>query len=144
LRSSWARANWVTPCSSTVGTIAFPLQAIGIGITLWRARRSSRNESLRYAGATVLAFIVFSKVLSPQYLLWLIPFVACVNGRTGFRARCVFLAASLATTLIFPLTFKSLETLQTWSIVLLNVRNGLLLGLWVLLTFGRSAEDDKK
>ena len=92
----------------------------------------------------MLVLIVFGKVLTPQYLLWLIPFAACVNGRTGFRARCVFLAASLATTLIFPLTFKSLETLETWSIVLLNIRNGLLLGLWLLLTFGQSSEYDRK
>ncbi len=133
-----------TPWSSTVGAIAFPLQAIAIGITLWRARRASRSDPLRYAGAAVLAFIVFGKVLTPQYLLWLIPFIACVNGRTGFHARCVFLAASVATTLIFPFTFKYLETVRTWAVLLLNLRNGLLLGLWVLLTFGPSAGADRK
>ena len=37
---------------------------------------SHRADSVRYAGASVLAFALFGKVLSPQYLLWILPFVA--------------------------------------------------------------------
>jgi len=79
-------------------------------------------------------------VLSPQYLIWLIPFLACVQGRTGTRCRLIFLVACAATTLIFPVGFDSLLRLKTWAIVLVNLRNALLVGLWAHLTFGPRAE----
>ncbi len=50
---------------------------------------------VRYAAACVCAFVAFGKVLSPQYLIWLVPLVALVYGRRGVAA-----AALLATAMI--------------------------------------------
>jgi hypothetical protein len=57
---------------------------------------------LRYAAACVCAFIVFGKVLSPQYLIWLVPLVALLGGRRGVAAVALLVAALLATAAWFP------------------------------------------
>ena len=59
-------------------------------------------EGPRYSAAAVLAFIVFGKVLSPQYLIWLFPFLAVLDGRTGSLARKIFLLACLTTAMFYP------------------------------------------
>ena len=54
------------------------------------------------AVAAVAAFVAFSKVLSPQYLLWLIPLVPLVRGRRGVAATLVLTLALVLTQLWFP------------------------------------------
>ena len=60
-------------------------------MVMWAFRRSGMADGLRFSAAAVLAFIVFGKVLSPQYLIWLFPFMAVLDGRTGSVARKIFL-----------------------------------------------------
>jgi hypothetical protein len=76
------------------------------------------------------------KVLSPQYLIWLIPFVVVVAGPSGTWARPLFALACLTTTIIYPLNFNSLLRHQPGAVELLNFRNVLLLALLALLTYG--------
>jgi uncharacterized membrane protein len=65
----------------------------------------SRERLLRYAAAAVVAFVAFGKVLSPQYLLWLIPLVPLVRGRRGVAATVVLTAACVLTQVWFPLRY---------------------------------------
>ncbi|HZO97747.1 MAG TPA: glycosyltransferase 87 family protein [Gaiellaceae bacterium] len=55
---------------------------------------------LRYAAACLCAFVALGKVLSPQFLIWLVPLVPLVRGRRGLAAT-VLLAGALATTQVF-------------------------------------------
>ena len=135
LRSVEVESAW----SAIVAGWSVPLQAALVLLTIRRAWKSGRDEPLRYAGAAVLAFLAFGKVLSPQYVLWLIPFLACVEGRVGTWGRRLFLLTCVATPLIFPVGFASLVRLEPWAIALLNFRNALLVGLWTLLIFGPPA-----
>lgn len=50
--------------------------------------------------AAVVAYVTFSKVFSPQYLVWLIPLVPLVGGRRGLRA-CVLLGVAVAMTQVW-------------------------------------------
>ncbi len=74
---------------------------VGLWVAFARGPRS-RDRLVRYAAGTVCAFIVFGKVLSPQYLLWLIPLVPLVRGRRGLGATGLLTAALLLTQVWFP------------------------------------------
>jgi len=62
----------------------------------------TRERFVRYAVAAVCAFVAFDKVLSPQYLLWLIPLVPLVRGRRGLAATMLLTVACLLTQVWFP------------------------------------------
>jgi hypothetical protein len=63
---------------------------------------ATRDRLLRYSAASVCAFVVFGKVLSPQFLLWLIPLVPLVRGRRGLAATGTLAAALVLTQVWFP------------------------------------------
>src|SRR5260370_26954406 len=73
------------------------------------------------SSAVVCAFIVFDRVLSPQYLLWLVPMVMLVvRSRRGPLA-VGLLAASMALTQIwFPHDFvglKHFQAVESWGVI---------------------------
>ena len=75
--------------------------------------------------------LAFAKVLSPQFLTWLLPLVPLVAGRAGRSATIVFAAAMLLT----QLELRGWEGLHVdaWAAWVLLVRNALLVLLFVLL-----------
>jgi hypothetical protein len=119
--------------------LALPLQVGALLLVLWRFRRSGMADGVRFAGAAVLAFMVTAKVLSPQFLIWLIPFMAVLGGETGRRARRIFLVACIVTTVLYPIGFLA-AVLSGYlvGILLLNYRNLSLIVLLGLLLFGPS------
>ncbi|HEX3807364.1 MAG TPA: glycosyltransferase 87 family protein, partial [Gaiellaceae bacterium] len=86
------------------GTVLALVEAAAI-VDLWIAFSRgpvTRDRLLRYVAACVSAFVAFDKVLSPQYLLWLIPFVPLVRGRRGLAATGVLTLACVLTQVWFP------------------------------------------
>ena len=81
--------------------------------------------------AAVVAFTAFSKAVSPQYLVWIVPLVALVGWRTLRLAAPITAVASLAT-FISQHGFEGL-TVEAWAVWLLVVRNVLLVLLFALL-----------
>jgi hypothetical protein len=75
-------------------------------VGLWAAFARSRADEqrlLRYAAASVCAFVAFGKVLSPQYLIWLVPLVALVRGGRGLVAIVLLSIALVVTQFYFAL-----------------------------------------
>jgi uncharacterized membrane protein len=81
----------------------------------------TRDRFVRYSAAAVSAFVAFDKVLSPQYLLWLIPLVPLVRGRRGLAATALLTVACVLTQVWFPERyFAYADTFELAWVVLLR------------------------
>jgi hypothetical protein len=83
--------------------------------------------------AVLLVFIMVNKVFSPQYMVWLIPFVPLLPG----RAIAVFVTIAALTIYVYPFHFRELLDGQLVAALAVNVRNLLVIGLILLLWFSR-------
>jgi hypothetical protein len=82
---------------------------------------------VQLAVATLLLLIIVNKVLSPQYMVWLLPFVPLLAPRPAL----VFVIASVLTTLVYPLAFDGLRGAEPVVVLTLLARNGLLVVMFV-------------
>ncbi|MCW3493828.1 hypothetical protein [Microbacterium sp. SSM24] len=84
--------------------------------------------------ALVLAFIVFNKVGSPQFLTWIITPIAIglvLDRRRWWGAAVAGLAAALLTQLVYPLLYDRLILADAFAASVLTLRNLLLIALLV-------------
>ena len=96
---------------------------------------ASRTRLLAASAAAVCAFIVFDRVLSPQYLIWLAPMVAVIRGRRGCGRVALLACAMSMTQIYYPLHFdplKTFEPLESWAVV---GRDLMLVALFVTLAW---------
>lgn len=105
-------------------------------VALRRVHAPAAERVAWVALAAVGLFLVTSKVLSPQYLLWLLPLAAAAVGTTSDRRLRVWagglLAATAATQVVFPVLYGSLVEpgpLTGTAVLVLTVRNLLLVAL---------------
>src|SRR5205823_4752621 len=126
--------------ANALAAIQSVVQALVV-IALWIAfaRGPATPERLvRYSAASVAAFIAFGKVLSPQFLIWLLPLVPLVRGRRGFAASAVLAAALVLTQLWFPYRYWRLalhqDSIASW---LVFARDLVLILLVVVLAMPR-------
>jgi hypothetical protein len=86
----------------------------------------------------VAAFIAFGKVLSPQFLIWLLPLVPLVRGRRGLAASAVLAVALVLTQLWFPYRYWRLalhqDSIASW---LVFARDLVLVALVLVLAIAR-------
>jgi Glycosyltransferase family 87 len=109
--------------------------AVLVAVWILYTRGPATRERLLLACAAALcAFVAFGKVLSPQFLIWLVPLVPLVWGRRGIAASAVLAAALVATQLWFPYRYweLALEFDEPVSWLVLG-RDLLLVGLTLLL-----------
>jgi hypothetical protein len=112
-------------------------------IVFARRRYADGEAMLIAAAAAVAALVAFDKVLSPQYLIWLVPFVLLVRGVRGILAGgLLFLALGLTQTW-FPGHYWSvaLDHAAPWSWYLL-VRDLALVALTGVLLLALSRGRD--
>jgi hypothetical protein len=105
--------------------------AILLPAVLYLRGRDDDDRLVAAYAASITAFVVFSKAISPQFLVWLVPLVALVGGRRGLAAMG---ALALASSFVYP-TEHGFEgtTIEDWTVALLVVRNALLLAVYGLL-----------
>jgi hypothetical protein len=113
--------------------------ALLLGVWSWFARGPAEAGRLfRASAAAVCTFVVFGKVLSPQFLIWLVPLVALVRGRRGLAAGALLAVCCVLTQIWFPYRYWRLalhfDTVASW---LVFVRNLGLVALLALLLWPR-------
>ncbi|MBD0347516.1 MAG: DUF2029 domain-containing protein [Thermoleophilia bacterium] len=99
-----------------------------------RGDPGDRERLVRYAAAAVCAFVALGKVLSPQFLIWLLPLVPLVGGRRGAAASALLALAAVLTQLWFPHRYwdlvEDLDATATWLVL---TRDVLLLAIVAVL-----------
>ena len=113
-----------------VGLIQTLFQLLAV-VAVWVAFAGSRRTPAQFAlaaAAAVTAFAVLGRVLSPQYLLWLVPLVALLAPRLR-AAAALLVAAMLLTRAIYPARYDALVAFEATPIWLLVARDALLLTL---------------
>ncbi|WP_331450684.1 glycosyltransferase 87 family protein [Streptomyces prasinus] len=100
-------------------------------LLLWRltARRFEPHTFVDAAFVAVLLFTVTSRVISPQYVVWLVGLAAVCLCHRASRMRvpvALVLVAAFVTVLEFPLWFAHVVASDALGVTLLFVRNGLL------------------
>jgi uncharacterized membrane protein len=116
-----------------LATVTSLLQVAAVfAVWLLHLREPRSPERLVLAStAAVAGFLAFNRFVSPQYLVWLIPLVLLVPGRTGLVATGL-VAASLVLAQIWFFHYSRVFELEriTWLVV---ARDAALLALYVLL-----------
>jgi hypothetical protein len=117
-----------------VGTLSSLLSialVLLVAYRYWRGPDTDARLVTAWAAA-VTAWTVFAKVLSPQYMTWLVPLVPLAAGRRGLHAGAVFLAALALSQVEYFGGDHSLRD-QGWVVWVLLLRNALLVWSFVLL-----------
>ncbi len=106
----------------------------------WRTafRASATAEALVVAVAfSVTAVVALAKIVSPQYLVWLVPLVPLVGGRRG-RIATATLAGAMVLTQIQQYAWEGFHV-EPWGAWLLVARNAAILAMLVL--FAKALRD---
>ncbi|MBV2355579.1 DUF2029 domain-containing protein [Streptomyces sp. J2-1] len=135
---NYGSIEFVGPYVDVVSTLALALTGAVFGwLLLWRlrARRFTPRVLADAAFTAVLLSTVTSRVISPQYLLWLLGLAAvclCFTGSAMGGPALLVLAATALTALEFPSGFGHVVASDAYGLTLLFLRNGLLVaaGLW--------------
>jgi len=150
IESTPASVLWLIGGSTVTGTTAMPdafgsnglvggaadavralfggLQLLALAAcALLAARRRDEHGLLLCCAAAVVAFVALGRVLSPQYVAWLLPLAAVLLAR-GERLAAALLAAAVAlTTVEFPRLYLDLVGGSEAVAALVGARNALLL-----------------
>jgi hypothetical protein len=134
---SFNSINLITPWEKPLLTLSSLLLVGGLLYIYWLVWRDARRskgqipfEMLVQASALVtMWFILSNKVISPQYLVWLLPF--CVFWG-GAKIR-LFLAASAVSFIPYPLMANGTLQLDWQPMSFIIIRNALLIALFYLV-----------
>ena len=128
----WASSSGSQNLTGTVATVARPLTTIAgvaalafVWVRFARGDTESAARFARYAPAAIVAFVAFGKVVSPQFLVWLLAVVVLVPGRRGVVAMTLLLVACALTRLWFPRDYwdlvKQFDPTASWLVLARDV-----------------------
>ena len=133
------------PDAFAVALSVLQLAALIATWVLFARGPATRERMLLASAAALVAFVALGKVLSPQFLIWLIPVVPLVYGRRGLTASVLLAAALLLTQLWFPYRYWDLAlhfgALESW---LALARDLLLVALFAVLARGLLDRDPER
>ena len=136
----WASGSGSQNLTGTAADVLAALQGVAqvLAVALvwvsFQRGPATTGRLVRHAAATVVAFVAFSKVLSPQFLVWLVllvPLVVCAWSRAVLA---LMTAACALTALWFPARYwelvREFDPLASWLVL---ARGATLLALLAVL-----------
>ena len=124
------QVGWLWPVTAVVMLLALAVSAAATYRQESRERGTVKpTTQVAVVAAAIVVTLLAYRVLSPQYIIWLLPFAALLP-----RGKLTLTLAICALTLyIFPFGYEGLVNFTTDAIVALALRNALLLVLFVSL-----------
>ena len=135
--------NLAGPLPDALATVGSALLVIAL-LAVWAlfaTGPATFERLLTASAASVGAFVAFAKVVSPQYLIWLVPLVPAVARRAGLAAGAVFGAALVVTQLWFPSRYWDVVALEPVGWLVL-ARDLLLVALFAVLVYALARTRD--
>jgi hypothetical protein len=118
---------WARPALTLISLVL-------VAVAWWLAskrRRAGADDHVSFADAplaSVLAVLLFAPILSPQYIVWMLPFAAMVSARGDRIVAGLAGAATAVTTLTYVLVLDAAEG-ELFATLPVLVRNVLLVAL---------------
>nr|WP_255951030.1 glycosyltransferase 87 family protein [Streptomyces sp. ODS25] len=138
VRLNYGSIEFLGPYVAVVSGVAEGLSLVALAwLLVWRyaARARPPGTLADAAFVAVLLFTTTSRVISPQYMVWLVGLAAvCLVRRAATMTgpAVLVLAATAVTTLEFPIWFGHVVAGDAFGILLLCLRNGLLVAATVI------------
>jgi hypothetical protein len=119
------------------------------GLAWWwaRLRHQQRPEDDEWAAwsmapmASIIGLLVFSTIISPQYVLWFVPFVAVIAARGERLITGLYLATALLTTFILATIHGQIEG-EPYATLPIVVRNACLIAMLAVAMYRLSPWSD--
>lgn len=150
----------ISPISSFLSNLAFFLTTaglLGIYLIFYKVEIGFPNESdsleirslhlYRASVMALLTFILFYKVFSSQFLIWVYPLIPLVCRKPELRAKVInglLILGGGATQLIYPLNYVLMNGFWLPVTIILIIKNGLLLLCLILLWKWDSLKTEKR
>jgi len=123
----WASGSGSQNLTGTAAGALAVFQGIGqvvavclVWVAFWRGPATT-ERLVRHATAAVVAFVALSKVLSPQFLVWLVLLVPLAVGARGRLPLWLLTAACALTAVWFPARYwelvKEFDPLASWLVL---------------------------
>jgi hypothetical protein len=121
------------PAAGAVSAVFGAAMLAAIGLLTRAVRRTARGpdaarDLVLAALAGTVAFACLGKVLSPQYLVWVVPLGALALAWRMPALAAVCAAATLLTLVEFPLHYREVVTRVPWVLAVVAARDVLLIG----------------
>jgi len=112
----------VSSVASSLTTLALVAALLLVWLRFARGDVESGERFARYAAAAIVAFVALGKVLSPQFLVWVVAAVVLVQGTRGALAMVLAVVSCGLTRLWFPGMYwelvKQFDPRATWLVLL--------------------------
>ena len=139
--SSHGSQNLAGEGPDALSAVLTALQVVSL-LWIWTAYARGRLGLVQASAAALAAFVAFGKVLSPQFMIWLIAVTPLVPGRRGLKATVLLAAALVLTQLWFPFRYwdlaNHLDATVSWLVL---ARDLVLVALAVLLALPNDRRD---
>ena len=148
-RFSSGSINLVSPLADIIGGFSFVVTTIGLLTIYWlffkKVRKASGTDDhaiatgndaallINYFAITILVFILTSKVFSPQYIIWILPFIPLITGKWRNVCCLLFIMVGLMTFFIYPKYYAGIEHSELITLGMLVVRNIVLIIMTILI-----------
>ncbi|MGH9052721.1 MAG: hypothetical protein ACRDWX_06880 [Acidimicrobiia bacterium] len=123
---------WAVPVNVNIGLVLATVALISVSAPL------TRLGIVKLTGALVVALLIASPLLSPQFVIWPIPFLALHPSRL---VRLITLAVA-SLTILFMLGWNPMYIGSLWWLPLVGLRNLALLALGVVTAWSVRSQDE--